>query len=439
MYDLGIINGKAYIEDKFIKTNIYIKDGLIKEITDKLLDSKELYDCNNDLVIPGIIDPHTHFDLDLGFTKSKDNFFSGTLAAAFGGVTTIIDFLDPVNNEKDLAAAFKKRKAQAKESVIDYKFHACLKNPKNNIPNLIKEFKKHGLNTIKVFTTYSDSGRRTYDEEIKELLLHSNINNYTVTVHIENDDLIITNDYDSYRKLPDNRPTTSEMTEALKLARLVKETKGKLYMVHLSSGETLEALKNQYPDILNKNFFIESCPHYFTFTKDNLNEENGFLFTMAPPLRSKKEKQLLIKNINHVYTIGTDHCVFNSNEKDKPLLKDIPLGIGGVEESFRIMFSKFGEKIIPKMTRNVAKAHYLYPQKGVIQIGSDADMFIYKLKDTLIHEYHSASDYNLYFGKKVNGEIISTISRGDFVVKNKAYVTHTGKLLNKEGGLYEGH
>lgn len=438
MYDLGIMNGHVYINNEFIQTNVYIINGIIKKISTEVFDCKDLYDCKGNQVLPGIIDPHTHFDLDLGFTKSKDSFYTGTKAAAFGGVTTIIDFLDPVDNRRDLDNAFSTRKEQAKDSVIDHKFHACLKNPKGHIEDLIKGFKEHNLNTIKVFTTYSDSGRRTYDEEIRELLLHSKENNYTVTVHVENDDLIVTNETDSHHALPINRPTLSETTEASKLADMVRDTKGRLYMVHISSGDTLEYLKRNYKDILNKDFIIESCPHYFSFSNDILHTEKGHLYTMAPPLRSEEEKQKLINHINDVYTIGTDHCVFTSEEKHKTLLKDIPLGVGGVEESFRVLYTKFGESIIPKMTSNVAKAHYLYPQKGVIEEGSDADIFIYKLTDTTINTYHSNIDHNIYLNTPVNGEVLTTISRGSFVVRDKVFIKHKGVLLHNEGGRYEG-
>ena len=436
MFDLGIINGLVFINDKFIKTNVYISDGIIKEISDSLFESLEAYDCKGNLVIPGIIDPHTHFDLDLGFTTSKDDFETGTKAAAYGGVTTIIDFLNPVDNPNDLEKEFSNRVNQAQKSNIDYKFHACLKNPKGEVKNIVEKLPHLGLNTVKIFTTYSDSNRRTYEPEIKELLSYTKDKNFTLTVHVENDDLIITNNEDTYHKLPINRPTISEFTEAIKLAELVRKTNGRLYMVHLSSGDTLKELSTKYKDILNKDFIVESCPHYFTFNNEVLNKENGYLYTMAPPLRSESEQKELNKLIDNVYTIGTDHCKFNKTEKQKQTLKEMPLGVGGVEESFRLMFTKFGEKIIPKMTSNVAKAHYLYPQKGIIKKGSDADMFIYELKDTTIKNYHSNIDHNIYLNQQVNGEVISTLSRGKFVIKNKEFIPQTGTLLN-QGGSYE--
>lgn len=430
MYDLAIIKGKVYFDKRYHNTNVYIKNGKIALISPIIQKSKETYDCHGDLVIPGIIDPHTHFQLNLGNITSRDDFFYGTKAAAYGGVTTIIDFIDPIEYPTELEDTFYKRVKQAKKSVVDYKLHACLKNPKD-IKEITKIMKKLGLNTVKIFTTYSDSHRRTYDDQIRELLLLSKENNFLVTAHIENDALIILDKTHHFKDLLLSRPTESETTEALKLAKLVKETGGYLYMVHLSSGKTLQLLKQKYPDILNKHFFIESCPHYFTFTNQELDKKTGYLFTLAPPLRTVDEVRLLRESIDDVYTIGTDHCSFNVKDKKHQYLSDIPLGIGGIEYSFHVMYQLFGDQIIDKMTVNVAKAHKLFPKKGIIAEGSDADLFIYHLSPTTIKKTHGFADYNIYKGIKVKGEVKSTISNGVFIVKNGKFFNKKGNLLNK--------
>jgi dihydropyrimidinase len=431
MYDLAIINGQVYINQEFHPTNVYIKDGIISAISDELFDSKEVYDVNGDLVLPGIIDPHTHFALDLGHISSRDDFYYGTKAAAFGGVTTIIDFLEPVDHKEALIKAFEKRKEEAKESMIDYKFHACLKNPKDHVEEIVKECKKQGLDTIKIFTTYSDSNRRTYETEIRKLLTLSATENIMITAHIENDQMIDLNPQYRYVDLPVSRPTVAETSEALKLAKIVKETNGKLYMVHCSSGETLNQLKTQYPTIINQQMKIESCPHYFVWNQDVLQNKTGNLYTMAPPLRSEKERQLLCDLIDSIDTIGTDHCAFHKEDKAHDLLNEMPLGIGGVEQSFDIMYALFGTKIIDKMTLNVAKIHRLYPQKGVIQVGSDADIMIYHLENRKLKNHHGMANYNLYQELDVKGVVRSTISRGTFVVKNQNLLHHQGQLLNQ--------
>ncbi|QMS84406.1 amidohydrolase family protein [Candidatus Xianfuyuplasma coldseepsis] len=430
MDDLRIINGLVYQNNQFVPTNIYIKDGIISAITTDVYEAKETYDCEGDLVLPGIIDPHTHFELDLGTQSSKDDFYHGTKAAAFGGVTTIIDFLQPAQTASELHQTYKERKQQAQNSVIDYAFHACLRNPLG-IEEIVQAMNDNHLKTVKIFTTYSESNRRTYDPEIQELLRYSKRHGFTVTAHIENDEMINKDPSLPYQSLPQARPTEAETNEALKLAGFVRETGGTLYMVHCSSGNTIQALSEQYSDILHTQFLVETCPHYVMFNHSVLNRVHGYLFTMAPPLRSQQEQELLIANIDNIDTIGTDHCTFLQTDKKHTLLQNIPLGVNGVEESFRILFTKCGINIIDKMTINVAKAHHLYPRKGVIAIGSDADLFIYRQQPRTITLGHGACDYTIYEGFEVNGDVISTISRGEFVVKHQSFIPHIGQLVKR--------
>ena len=429
MFDLKLENGQVYMDGTYVDTNIYIRNGIIERISEKEFEVKDTYDCKGNIVFPGIIDPHTHFDLDLGHIKSADDFHSGSIAAAYGGVTTFIDFLEPVNSKQGLIEAFDKRKKEAINSVIDYKFHATIKNPVNKIDEIVEGIKELGIHSVKLFTTYSDSNRRTYDEEIYRLLQKSNTENFLVLAHIENDEMIVLSEEFKVSDLPKSRPSLSETTEALKLADFVRETQGNLYMVHLSSGFTLDYLQHEYKDILNTKFFVESCPHYFSLSSKSYGDDDGFLYTLAPPLRRKMEVDTLRNLIDDVHTIGTDHCPFMSNEKSKESLNDIPLGISGVEYSFAVLFTMFREKIIDKMTVNVAKTHNIYPQKGVILEGSDADFFIYEQGDFTIKENHSNCDYNLYEGFNTAGRVISTISRGEFVIKDRELMEHTGQFL----------
>lgn len=435
MNDLTIKNVMFLNENDTLEFgNIYIKNGLISGIqTDNNWNeefvAKEIYDGQKNFLLPGIIDPHVHFDLDLGKISSLDDFYSGSVAAAYGGVTTFIDFLEPVSNAKDLETAFYRRLEQAKDSVIDYKFHATVMNPKGNVLEIVLKMEELGIKSVKLFTTYSDSNRRTYDQEIIEFLELSKEKGFLVLAHIENDEMILPSEDHDYSYLPIARSTESETSEALKLAEFNKRFGGKLYMVHLSSGKTLTALKMLYGDILNKSFFVESCPHYFTFDNSVLKKEDGYLYTMAPPLRSKKEVEELKKNIDSVYTIGTDHCTFKRKLKNQKLLQGMPLGIGGVEHSFLVMNGLFNIPIIKKMTKNVAKVHNLFPSKGIIKVGSDADFFIMDREIALLNKNHSKCDYNLYENVKSYGEIISTISRGKFVIKDNEFKGGNGKYI----------
>ena len=429
MNDLLIKNGLVFLQGKWVKTNLAVLGEKISYIGNNEVDAKEVLDVKGLKVLPGLIDPHVHFELNCSRVTSCDDFYSGSVCAAYGGVTTIIDFLDPTRNAEELEKSYYERIELAKKSLVDYHMHACIREPNGDLEEYVKTVVKLGMRTIKLFTTYSDTHRRTYDKDIRELLLLSKKYNVMIEAHIENDYLIDLRDEYTYKDLPVSRPSLSETSEALKLAKLVRETGGNFYMVHCSSGETLKALKEQFPDILGKKFFVESCPQYFVFNNSVLEEDNGKLFTFAPPLRSERERQLLTAYYKDINAIGTDHCAFMSKEKDYPTLKGFPLGVGGVEHSFSIMYRRFGDEIIEKMSKNSAFLQD-FPTKGELEVGKDADISIFReIDDCFEKENHGTCDYSIYDGVIGSGEFEHVLIRGQFVLKNRKIVPHKGKEI----------
>ena len=429
MNDLLIKNGLVFLKGKWVKTNLAVLDEKISYIGNDEVKAKEILDVEGLKVLPGLIDPHVHFELNCGRVTSCDDFYTGSVCAAYGGVTTIIDFLDPTRNAEELEKSYYERITLAKKSIVDYHMHACIREPNGDLEEYVKKVVKLGMRTIKLFTTYSDTHRRTYDKDIAELLRLSKKYNIMIEAHIENDDLIDLRDEYTYKDLPISRPSLSETSEALKLAKLVRETGGNFYMVHCSSGETLKALKEQFSDILGKNFFVESCPQYFVFNNSVLQREDGKLFTFAPPLRSERERQLLTAYYKDVDAIGTDHCAFMSKEKDYPTLKGFPLGVGGVEHSFSIMYRRFGDEIIDKMSKNTGILQD-FPNKGELEVGKDADISIFQeMPDYFEKENHGTCDYSIYDGVIGAGEFKHVLVRGKFVLKDRKIVPHQGKEI----------
>lgn len=205
--------------------------------------------------------------------------------------------------------------------MIDYSFHVTVKNPVGEVEQIVEEMKCYGMNSIKLFTTYSESGRRTYENEIRELLKASAKDDFMVLAHIEKDELIDLNPNYQVKDLPNARPKEAEKEEALFMCHLVEESEGNLYMVHLSHGETLEAILENYNNLVGSHLTIESCPHYFYLDDSVYKEDKGYLFAVAPPLREKASKEKLLKLKDHITTIGTDHCSYMSGSKqDKPLV-----------------------------------------------------------------------------------------------------------------------
>ena len=300
-------------------------------------------------------------------------------------------------------------------------------NYKGLVPPLTKQSLENGITSIKVFTTYSESNRKCPIDVIESLLTSP----LTILSHSEEDSLVIS-DWNTISDYESSRPVSSELNEIEELSQIAKKTNGNLYIVHTTCGSTLEMLQEKYSDILYKNIMIESCPQYFYLTKDYFKKENGYLYLLAPPLRSKKEQTKLKENIDNIYSIGTDHCPFMKSEKEKyPLASKVPKGLGSIEYSFLLMHNLFGDKIIEKMSKNPAKAFHL-KNKGEIKVGKDADLFILNPNNkTTITSGHSKSDYSPYEGIKLNGEIVSTISRGEFVIKEQQLIKHKGMFIRR--------
>ena len=426
-----ITKGKVYIDGKWQNVNIFIKDGRFAYIGNDLMEAEEVIDAEGLKIIPGLIDPHVHFALYCGTVTSVDDFVSGSRSAAYGGVTTIVDFLDPTRNAEELEQSFHERLALAQECNVDYHFHSCIREPNGDLEQYVLKMKKLGMNTIKLFTTYSETHRRTYDKDIIELLKLTKKYNFLVTAHIENDELVTLKPEYACTYISEARPSVCEISEALKLASFAKQTNGYLYMVHCSSGETLYQLIEQYGEILSKHFFVESCPQYFAFNKEVLSTEQGYLYTFAPPLRSKREQDLLIENIDYVNTIGTDHCAFMlEDKKNHPSLVGHPLGIGGIESSFLVLHNMFGDKIIDKMSANVADLEG-FSHKGRIALGKDADLvFIKDVPEYPIGKPHGTCDYSIYEGIKVKEKIVHTMLRGKFILKDEEFLGGKGELIN---------
>ncbi len=418
VFDLGILNGRIYADGGWFDGNLYIKDGKISALSSAYLDCAQTCDAAGKLVLPGLIDPHVHFALTVGKNTSKDDFYSGSIQAALGGVTTVIDFLDPVKNSVQLAAAFRERSALAQSCVIDYGFHACVAQPEEDIPSFYTAMRGLGMPTVKLFTTYSTTNRRTKDNRIDDLLRYSKEFGVRVVVHAENDDLVREGPGIPVKDHENARPMLCELTEVLKLAEFAVQRDGLLYIVHLNAGTTAQRLKALYSDSLHTNIILESCPHYFELDSSVYGQEDGYRYTMTPPLRSKEEQQKLRQHIGLTDVIATDHCPFERGLKQREYVNEIPMGIGGVRTSFSLMYERFGEQVIPKFTVNPAKIEGLYPRKGNLLPGADADVILFDPNT----QWTDSDPDSVYFGRKLKGRVLDTYSKGRCLVKDGAFI-----------------
>lgn len=427
--DLGIVNGKVYLDGSFYNVNLYVKDEVICSISKTRQNCKQEIDAKGCMVMPGLIDPHVHFQLGVGERTSSDDFYSGSVKAALGGITTYIDFLDPVKEAVEIEKEFDKRLALAKASITDYAFHTTIANPSDSPEEMIKVSKEKGITSVKLFTTYSNTDRRTKDNYIYELLACSREEEIKVVVHAENDELVSDRKDILVKDHEKSRPVISENIEVMKLAAMAKETGGNLYIVHVSAGSSVEKLIKEYANELNtKKIILESCPHYFIFDSSVYEKEDGYRYTMTPPLRPEADRKLLNHYIDYISTIGTDHCPCDEKMKKQKYTSDIFMGIGGLEYSFLNMYTLFQDKIIDKFTKEPAMAYGLYPKKGTLMPGADADLLIFDPK-----AYTNVEDTNSVYNQKLlQGTVKKVFLRGQLIVEDGKIYPALGKYIRRE-------
>lgn len=445
MNSLLLKNAKVVIADKIKEGDVRIEGEKIKEIA-KVLSPKqdeEVIDLAGKLLLPGLIDSHVHFSLHSRGTVTIDDFYSGGVSAAFGGVTTIIDYADQVDNS--LIKGLVKRKLEARDSVIDYNLHLCVDNNLSS-ERYLKDFyrlRENGISSLKAFTTYSDIYMLN-NKKWTALFKAAKQAEMLVTVHAENDQIIQDNilKYRAKKQLgveyhPDIRSSVAEAEAISELCQLLKHLEMSLYIVHLSSQKGYQQIlkaREQGVDI-----YAETAPHYLLLTRQLLEGEGGRLNLMSPPLREKEDNRVLWNGVaeGEIDVIATDHCAFSVEQKKAGGNSlDILPGIPGVETMLPLIYTygvKVGKisltKMVELLSTNPAKIFGLYSQKGSIEVGKDADLVVFDpdLEVQLQGDrLHSKAGYTSFEGIKVKGMPVMTILRGKKIVAE-------GKFLGKRG------
>lgn len=431
--NIKIFNGK----DEFI-SDIYAEDEKISEIGLNLeKEADTIIDGTGKLLLPGGIDVHTHFSLDLGEFVAVDDWETGPAAAAYGGTTTVVDHIGFLKRGSSLKSMVDKYHEISKgKPIIDYSFHGVIQETEDSMIDEIGDLYDDGITSLKMYSTY---GGKLEDYQMLKVLQKAKETGTLICVHCENDGSIHLLREESEKEghftpiyHAKTRPNVTEAETINRLAYLSKIAGDpKLYIVHTSTKEGLEEIKKARRDGL-KNIYCETCTQYLTLTDEKyLDPIEGLKYIMAPPLRKQDDVEALWKGIidGDVDVIATDHCPFMFKEhklKYKEDYKKVPGGGPGVEERMEIILTE-GQKrgidintLIDKLVHNPAKIMGLYPKKGVIGIGSDADLVIYDEKNYTISQSnrHSAADYTCYEGFVVNFKVDTVIVRGKIVIDN---------------------
>ena len=447
---LLIKNARIINADSTIEADILCDEGKIIRIEKDLSIEgvAETIDATNLYVFPGGIDPHVHMHLPSPAGFSSDNFLSGTKAALLGGTTTIIDFVTPKKGES-LLYALAKRKEEASKSVIDYSFHVSPIEWRDTTAQEIKDCIKEGITSFKIYMAYKKV-IGIENEVISKVMKVVGEAGGMVTAHCELGDEIekLRDKFAKEGKLspafhPLSRPANLEAEAVKEFIAMGKEAACPVYVVHVSAKESLKYIGKAQQK--GQQVFAETCPQYLLLDDSKYQGEfrKTAPYVMSPPLRETDDSKAIWMALGTetIQTIGTDHCPFSLEQKrlGRNDFRKIPNGAGGVEHRLALLYT-FGvlqkklslNQFVNSTSTQVAKIFGIYPQKGVIQIGSDADLVIWnpKTEHTISAKtHHQNCDLNIYEGFQTKGEACFVITKGKIVVKK-------GQLVLKSKGSF---
>ncbi len=457
-----IISGGTIITaEETYQADLLIEDGKIVQIASSLADHAEcqVVDATGKLILPGGVDVHTHFDLPMFDTVSSDDHYSGHKAAAFGGTTTVIDFI-PLDFPSLLKSVDVWHEKVTPKAAIDYGFHINITRFNEDIKNEIPALLNEGISSLKVFTAYNNRLRLS-DGEIFKVMRVAAEHGFLTMMHAENGDIIdilveealamgkTSAEWHAY-----TRPSWGAVEAVARGAALSAQTGAPLYIVHINAAGEVDQLK--YAREQGLPVMGETCPQYLFFTIEELKRPDGAKWVCSPPMRTKYDNLRIWRGIQDqtIQVLATDHCPFfydgtqpiiyegkpiaiPGKELGKHDFTKIPNGLPGVGDRLPILWTEavVKRKMTPnqfvKLTAtNPAKIFGLYPQKGSILPGSDADLVIWNPEQEVeygVERSQQRTDYNLYEGWHLTGYPEKVFLRGKLIVDQQEWLGKAGE------------
>lgn len=452
-------SGTLITASETFEADILIQGEKIRAVGADLEDpGARVIDAAGKLVMPGGIDPHTHFDLPMFGTVSSDDHYTGHKAAAFGGTTTVLDFVPEDYPTLTEAVSVWREKADPK-AAIDFGFHMNITRLDDEVIEEIPQLIDMGITTLKVFTAYN--GRlRLSDGEIFKVMRAAKEHGMLTMLHAENGDVIdvlVAEALAAGHTAPEwhayTRPAWGAVEAVLRGAALAEQAGAPLYVVHLNTAGGVDQIG--YARARGVKVMGETCPQYLFFTEEHLRRPDGAKWVCSPPMRTAKDNQRLWQGLadETIQTIGTDHCPFfydgtrpilyegveiaiPGKELGKDDFTKIPNGLPGVADRLPVLWTygvRAGKltpnQFVAQTSTNPAKIFGLYPRKGALLPGSDADIAVWdperRLTYGLAHAHHR-TDYNLYENWELVGFPEKVFLRGHLIVDGEKWLGSAG-------------
>jgi dihydropyrimidinase len=460
MAKILIKNGRIISPEDTLEADLLISDEKIAQVGKGLkVADAEIIDATGKYLLPGGIDPHVHLDLAMFDTVSSDDHYSGHKAAAFGGTTTVMDFVE--DKDPDLLKNIADLRAKTDpKAAIDYSLHLNITRFDHKVAAQIPTILESGVTTLKIFMAYNNR-LRLQDGEIFQLLQVAAQHGLLTLLHAENGDVIevlVEEALQAGHKEPiwhaRTRPAWGAVEAVLRGAALAAQAKAPLYIVHLNTAGGIEQLA--YARARNAPVMGETCPQYLFFTEEQLKRPDGAKWICSPPMRKVEDNQRIWEGLmdSSIQTVGTDHCPF-FYDGTKPILYEgqevkipgkelgaddftkIPNGLPGVGDRLPILWTEGVAKgrITPNQfvaltSTNPARIFGLYPRKGCLLPGSDADLVIWDPEKELVYGVqvaHHRTDYNLYEGWELQGYPEKVFLRGKRIVDGEQWLGKPGQ------------
>lgn len=449
MYDLIVAGGRIVREDGILDGDVAIRGETIRQVAPRIdAPAARVIDAAGMWVLPGLIDPHVHLGLPTKGTFSADDIPSGTLAALHGGVTTIVDFTIQRPGQTPADSLRARRTEFDGQTACDYALHVNVTDFPADfdaaIESRLREVLRLGATTLKIFTAYSKEGMRIPPERLRCVLRTARSLGLLPLIHAEDDSIVaeareqlIARGECGAESFAASRPPEAEARAIRDCIEIARAEDVEVYFVHVSTAAGVEAIRAgrraDFPGSgLSGTIYLETCPQYLVLDKSSYEREDGAQFLVAPPLRSREDRDALLAAIasGDVDVVATDHCPFRIDQKARPAASvfDLPNGLPGIETRLPILhtFGVVPDRITPQqlvrlLATRPARIMGLSPRKGAIEPGADADLVIFDPDTRWIcraSALHMRTDFSPYEGVGLQGKVRQVLLRGRTVVED---------------------